>query len=62
MEKASSKKPELFLLLKEISVSKEVVNEAHRLLREERRFEEKVSERRYSSRYRGSSNSTTALG
>ena len=54
MERSRSRRPELLLMLKEMNVSEEVVRKAHRLLEEERGFEEKTFERRYGSRYKHS--------
>ncbi|RLG84310.1 MAG: hypothetical protein DRO40_01810 [Thermoprotei archaeon] len=54
VERSGIRNPELLLRLKEMSVSREIVEEAHKLL-EETRFEERVFERRYGSRHKYSS-------
>ncbi len=46
--------PELLLRLMEMRVSREIVEEAHRLLEEEAGFEEEVFRRRYRARYKRS--------
>ncbi len=55
VERSGIRNPELLLRLKEMSVSREIVEEAHKLLEEETRFEERVFERRYGSRHKYSS-------
>ena len=54
IERSKTRRPELLLKLKEMSVPSEVAEKARELLRKERRAGEKLVERRYSARYKHS--------
>jgi len=51
IERGKTRNPRLLLKLAEMKVSRETVEEAHRLLEEETEFEEEVFRRRYRTRY-----------